>query len=84
MAKLILDDKEIEVPDGSNIKAACEELGIPIGCSNGFCRTCEIDVIEGYETLSELSDNEKLNELHGKKRLACQCKIKSGTVKIKF
>ncbi len=32
MAKLILNDEEIEVDDGENITDTIEEAGVPIGC----------------------------------------------------
>ena len=44
MAKLILNDQEVEVEDGANIVDVIEELGVPIGCSNGVCGTWTPDV----------------------------------------
>lgn len=84
MAKIILDDKSIELQDNSEIKDACEELGVEFGCKNGFCRTCEVTVLEGYDNLTPLSENEEFISLIKPRRLMCQCKIKSGTVKIKI
>jgi len=87
MAKLIFEntDNEIDLPDGSSITEACEEAGIPIACAEGVCGTCVIEVTKGMENLSEFSQAEAdfLGE-PGSERLACQCKIKRGTVKIKF
>lgn len=83
MGKLIIKDKEHDVPDGDEIKKTCEEAGIPFGCESGVCRTCELEIIEGQENLSELTENEKDMCMDGKNRLACQCKLKSGTVKVK-
>ncbi len=59
MATIILNDEEIEVEDGENICDAIEEAGVPIGCSNGVCGTCEIEVLEGMENLSELNQEEQ-------------------------
>lgn len=84
MANIILNDMEIEVEDGSEIKDACEALGVEFGCKNGFCRTCEVVILEGYENLSALSENEEFISLPANKRLCCQCKIKKGFVKIKI
>ena len=87
MAKLLFEDtkEEIEVPDGSPITSACEQAGVPIACGEGVCGACVIDVVEGMENLSEFTQAEAdfLGE-SGCERLACQCKIKSGNVKIKF
>ncbi len=84
MAQLWINETEVEIEDGSKIVDAIEEAGVPIGCSNGVCGTCEIQVTEGMENLSELNDEEKDLGMEGNKRLGCQCDIKSGTVKITF
>lgn len=87
MAKLILenDETEVELPDGSDIQEACEEAGVPFACTEGVCGTCVVEVSEGMENLSEFSEAEEdfLGELDCE-RLACQCKIKCGHVKIKY
>ena len=59
MAKLILNDDEIEIPDGENIVDYIEEAGVPIGCSNGVCGTCEVEILEGMENLSEINEEEE-------------------------
>ncbi len=87
MAKIIFlnTNEEVELPDGSSIQDPCEKAGIPFACSEGVCGSCIIEVVEGMENLSEFTQAEKdfLGEMHNE-RLACQCKIKSGVVKIKF
>jgi len=87
MAKLIFEntEEEVELPDGSLITEVCEEAGVPIACAEGVCGTCVIEVTSGMENLSEFNQAEAdfLGELNNE-RLACQCKIKKGTVKIKF
>ena len=57
--KLILNDEEIEIPDGENIVDFIEEAGVPIGCSNGVCGTCEVEVLEGMDKLSPLNQEEE-------------------------
>lgn len=84
MAKLILNDEEFEVADGENICETIEEAGVPIGCSNGVCGTCEVEVEEGMDNLSELNQEEIDLGMEGGKRLGCQCVIKGGTVKITY
>jgi ferredoxin len=87
MAKLIFEDtqEEFELPDGSSITEVCEEAGVPFACTEGVCGTCVIEVVDGMENLSEFNQAEAdfLGDLC-KERLACQCKIKGGCVKIKF
>lgn len=84
MAKLILNDEEIEIADGETIVDAIEEAGVPIGCSNGVCGTCEVEVLEGMENLSKLNQEEEDLGMEGNKRLGCQCDILSGTVKMTY
>ena len=84
MAKLILNDEELEVADGNNIVDVIEEAGVPIGCSNGVCGTCEVEVLEGMNNLSEPNEAETDLGMEGNKRLGCQCVIKSGDVKLTY
>ncbi|MGV8150246.1 MAG: 2Fe-2S iron-sulfur cluster-binding protein [Candidatus Woesearchaeota archaeon] len=83
MAILKTDTKEIEVPDNSPIMDAAEELGVPFGCRQGVCGTCKTEVLEGMENLEPKTDREIDLNLEGNERSMCQCKIKSGTVKIR-
>lgn len=87
MAKLIFVDtqEEVDLEEGSSITEACEDAGVPFACTEGVCGTCVIEVTEGMENLSPFNQAEAdfLGDLD-KERLACQCKIKSGCVKIKF
>lgn len=84
MATIILNDEEIEVADGDCIVDAIEEAGVPIGCSNGVCGTCEIDIEEGMENLSPRNQEEMDLGMEGSKRLGCQCKILGGSVKMSY
>lgn len=88
MAKLIFDhnDDEIELEEGSPIAEACEEAGVPFACTEGVCGTCVIEIIEGGENLSEATQEEEdfLGAGTCKERLACQCRIKCGKVRISF
>lgn len=87
MAKLIFEDTQDEcnLPDGAPIAEVCEQAGVPFACTEGVCGTCVIEVTEGMENLSDFNQAEAdfLGELD-RERLACQCKIKGGCVKIKF
>ncbi len=85
MAKIVFDRDERELADDSPIQEACEEAGVPFACTEGVCGTCVIEVVEGMEHLSPVTQEEKdfLGEQEIE-RLACQCKILGGCVKIKF
>jgi ferredoxin len=87
MAKLIFQstNEEKELEDGSRIAEVCEEAGVPFACTEGICGTCIVEVIEGMENLSEFTPEEKdfLGD-QNKERMACQCKIMHGYVKINF
>ena len=85
MAKLKTEDgQEMEVPDGEKIIKQCEDLGVPFACQNGVCRTCEIEVLEGMDNITPKTQEEIDMRLPEKHRLACQCKLKGGEIKIKF
>jgi len=84
MAKVTVGSSSAEVKDGDSIQKVAEGLGIPFSCKDGVCGSCMCNVLSGKENLSPVNQKEKdygLDE-NGKKRLACQCKIKSGEVKI--
>lgn len=86
MAKLVFNnEEETEIPDGEAIKSYCEEYGVPFACEEGVCGTCVIEVEEGEENLSEYTQEESdfLGEQENE-RLACQCKILKGTVKVRY
>ena len=84
MATLKLNDDELEIPDGENIVDHIEEAGVPIGCSNGVCGTCEVEIISGMGNLSELNQEEEDLGMEGNKRLGCQCVIKGGAVEMTY
>ena len=88
MAKLIFDhnDESIELPDNSPITEACEEAGVPFACTEGVCGTCVIEIKEGKENLTPPTQEEQdfLGEGTCDERLACQCRIKQGNVRIRF
>ncbi len=84
MATLSLNDQEINIPDGEKIVTYIEEAGVPIGCSNGVCGTCEIEVLEGMGNLSARNQEEEDLGMEGNRRLGCQCVLNSGYVKITY
>lgn len=78
--------EEVEIPDGEGIAQVCEEAGVPFACTEGVCGTCVIEILEGHENLSNPTQEEKdfLGDDTTAERLACQCKIRRGKVKITF
>jgi ferredoxin len=88
MATLIMDNtgEELELEDGSPIAEQCEDAGVPFACTEGVCGTCVVEIVEGEENLSEQTEEEVdfLGEGCLDERLACQCKIMKGSVKIRY
>lgn len=88
MAKIIFETTKEEIPleDGSSLTDCCEEAGVPFACTEGVCGTCVVEVREGMENLTPPTQEEVdfLGEDMGCERLACQCKIKKGNVKLDF
>lgn len=88
MAKLIFEHnkEEIELEDGAPISEVCEEAGVPFACTEGVCGTCVIEIKEGKENLSPPTQEEEdfLGAGTCDERLACQCKIRNGCVRISF
>jgi len=84
MAKVIYNNQEEEIKDNSKIIETCEKLGVPFSCYSGVCHICKIKVIEGMQNLSVLTEKEKDANMNKNERLACQCTIKKGNVKIEF
>lgn len=84
MAKIISDYQEIEIKDGDEIIEVCERLGVPFACYQGSCGICKIRILEGIKNLSSLTDMERSFGLDDDERLACQCRIIKGVVRIKI
>jgi len=84
MAVIKTKDQQIELSDGTPIRDACEEIGVLFGCRSGLCGTCMIDIVKGEENLSELTEEEIAMDRDKTHRLACQTKIRTGIVTIKF
>ncbi|MCK5215478.1 MAG: (2Fe-2S)-binding protein [Candidatus Omnitrophica bacterium] len=84
MAKLIIENNEYDLADGSPIAPSCQDAGIPFNCNTGMCGSCLIQILAGKENLNELAPEEIDLGLDGDKRLACLCVIQEGTVKITY
>lgn len=81
---LVSENQEEEIEDGESLWKVCEEkFNIPFGCKDGLCGTCRIKVTEGNENLSDKNQNEEdMFPNDPTTRLACQCILKKGDVKI--
>lgn len=84
MAKLILNGNEIDVEENVRIVDAIEEAGVPIGCSNGVCGTCEVEILDGMQHLNDMTEEEEDLGMEGNKRLGCQCELSGGTVSMEY
>lgn len=88
MATLVFEHngEEQELQDDSPIAERCEEAGVPFACTEGVCGTCVIEIVSGMENMNEPTQEEKdfLGEDTCGERLACQCRIKQGKVRISF
>ena len=81
-------DIEVEVPDGKTVLDAALDNNIKIdhNCGgNCACSTCHVHVLEGLDTLNEMTEDEEdmLDEAEDRKdcsRLACQCKATADLV----
>ena len=89
MAELEVENtgEKFELEDNMPIAECCEQAGVPFACTEGVCGTCIVEVVDGMQNLSAPSQAEIdfLGDSAVKReRMACQCQIKSGLVKIKF
>ena len=76
--------EEREIKDGSELRETTKEMGVIFGCEDGQCGTCMIEIEEGEDNLNEMTEQEKRMGMDPKHRLACQCRIKKGNLKIRY
>jgi len=84
VGKLIINGEDFDVADGEKILETIENAGVPIGCSNGVCGTCEVEILEGMDCLSEHNQEELDLGMEGNRRLGCQLRMKGGCVKLTY
>jgi 2Fe-2S ferredoxin len=84
---------EIEVPVGTSVLKAAQQLEAPEGYACGgvcACSTCHVYVLKGAELLSEMEDEEndildKAFDVRASSRLGCQSKIlKDGEIEVEI
>lgn len=85
MPKIVFKNPEpvtIEVPSGTSILEAAEECGAHVGSACGgnlACSTCHVWVQEGYDSLSDIEEQEddimdKAFDVRPESRLGCQAR----------
>jgi len=81
--RFMKENIEIEVPAGCSILDAARKAGAPQGDRCGgvcACSTCHVYVTKGFDTLSEIEDEEfdildKAFDVRMESRLGCQAKL---------
>lgn len=93
--EIINDFLAVNVKPGSTIQDVVEASGsaLPFGCRDGECGTCVVEIVQGMEYLTPLTDKEVkvLKEVCSgtctkNSRLSCQMKVAlaNGVVRIKY
>lgn len=80
MPRVIFVDagKAAEFPAGKTLLSCAIEMGLRIShiCGgDGACGTCRVEVVEGWNNLSEPTPDETYKELEEPHRLSCQAKL---------
>lgn len=84
MAKVVFEGfGEAEVPVGTSLLEAAQAAHAPEGSNCGAvcaCSTCHVHVVEGFELLSEMEDEEndildKAFDVKATSRLGCQARL---------
>ena len=84
------DEITIIVEPGTSVLDAAFEAGVPMGDACGGncgCSTCHVHVVEGYESLEEMEDDEddalgKADDVRHISRLGCQVQIEECPLRI--
>ena len=88
MAKVLFQPDNVthDCEDGAALIDICDEVDVSLsfGCTEGTCGVCELTVLDGWENLSKVTDEEKEylyeEDIANGMRLGCQIKIKRGHV----
>lgn len=93
--EIVNDFLAINVKPGMTIQDVVEASGsaLPFGCRDGECGTCVVEIMQGMEYLTPLTDKEKkvlkevcMGTCTPNSRLSCQMKIDkpNGVIRIKY
>ena len=83
---------EVEVEAGVTLQEAAEDAGAPMGDACGgncACSTCHVHVVEGFDSLEEMDDDEdeilgKADDVRYTSRLGCQAVIADQPLVVKI
>ena len=83
---------EVEVEAGATLQEAAEDAGAPMGDACGgncACSTCHVHVVEGFDSLEEMDDDEdeilgKADDVRYTSRLGCQAVIADQPLVVKI
>jgi ferredoxin, 2Fe-2S len=89
---LSADDVVIEVEAGTSIQEAAAEAKVPMGDACGgncACSTCHVHVLEGFDALEEMDDDEddilgKAEDVQAVSRLGCQARVEAADLVVKI
>ena len=84
MASIKVNEHITIVEDNESLIQTCKNLGVPFACTSGVCGTCQVKVKKGHDNLTPLSEMEQELGMDEHRRLACQCRIKQGSVELEF
>lgn len=94
MAKVVFEGfGEADVPLGTSLLEAAQVAQAPEGSNCGAvcaCSTCHVHVVEGFELLSEMEDEEndildKAFDVKASSRLGCQARVeREGTLLVRI
>jgi 2Fe-2S ferredoxin len=83
---------EVDVPEGTTLLEAARKAHAPMGSACGgnlACSTCHCWVKEGFDSLSEVADEEndildKAFDVRPSSRLGCQAKVSGEPVEVEL
>ena len=76
------EELTVQATAGTRLMNVCDEFNAPLlfGCRSASCGTCLIEVVDGHENLSPITDEEEIiidvmAEGNPSARLGCQCTV---------
>lgn len=90
--RFVQDELEAEVAPGTSILEAARACGAQVGSACGgncACSTCHVYVRQGFDSLSEIEDDEndildKAFDVRPASRLGCQARVGAADVEVEI